>query len=115
MCIHLTPVLYCNTTVLIEVYLLCLTDSVSLRDIGKPTSREELSSLAFSYFKAVQGSHIGSALTVANSELTDSNFAKRTHTKHIILYWEKDLELVYIIFYSFYTSNLENGEHNPWK
>ena len=72
MCIHLTPVLYCITTVLREVYLLCLTESDCLRDIGKPTSRAEISSPSSLYFKAVNGAHLGSALTGATSELTNS-------------------------------------------
>ena len=62
MCIHLTPVLYCVTIVLIEVYLLCLRESVSLRDIGKPTSRAEISSPSSLYFKAVKGANFGSAV-----------------------------------------------------
>ena len=62
MCILLTPVLYCITTVLIDVYLQCFTESVSLRDIGKPTSRAEISSPSFLYLKAVKGTHLGSAL-----------------------------------------------------
>ena len=61
-CILLTPVLYFLTTVIIEVYSQCFTESVSLRDIGKPTSRAEISSPSSSYLKAVKGAHIGSAL-----------------------------------------------------
>ena len=64
MCILLTPVLYYITTVLIEVYLLCLPESVSLRDIVEPTSRAEISSPGSIYLKAVKGAHIGSALEV---------------------------------------------------
>ena len=44
MCIPLTPVLYFLTTVIIEVYSKCFTESISLRDIGKSTLREEISS-----------------------------------------------------------------------
>ena len=66
MCIHLTPVLYCIITVLIDVYLLCFTESVSLRDIGNPTSRAELSSPSSSYPKAVKRAHLGSALIFLN-------------------------------------------------
>ena len=62
MCILLTPVLYFITTVLIECYLQCFTESVSLRDIGKPTSRAEISSPSSLYFKAEKGAHLGSAL-----------------------------------------------------
>ena len=65
MCIQLTPVLYFLTTVIIEVYSQCFIESVSLRDIGKSTSRAEISSPSSLYFKAVKGDHIGSALTGA--------------------------------------------------
>ena len=61
-CIPLTPVLYFLTTVIIEVYTQCFTESVSLRDIGKSTSRAEISIPSSLYFKAVKGAHIGSAL-----------------------------------------------------
>ena len=44
MCISLTPVLYFLTTVIIEVYSQCFTESVSFRDIGKSTSSAEISS-----------------------------------------------------------------------
>ena len=62
MCILRTPVLLFFTTVIIEVYLQCFTESVSLRDIGKPTSRAEISSPSSVYLKAVIGAHIESAL-----------------------------------------------------
>ena len=62
MCIPLTPVLYFLTTVIVEVYSQCFTESVSPRDIGKSTSRAEISSPSSLYFKAVKGTHIGSAL-----------------------------------------------------
>ena len=62
MCIPLIPVLTVLYIVIIEVYLQCFTDSVSLRDIGKPTSRAEISSPSSLYFKAVKGAHLGSAL-----------------------------------------------------
>ena len=61
-CIPLTPVLYFLTTVIIEVYSQCFTEAVSLRDIGKSTSRAERSSPSSLYFKAVKGAHVGSAL-----------------------------------------------------
>ena len=63
MCIHLTLVHYCITTVLIEVYLLCSTESVSLRDIGKSTLSAEISSPSSLYIKAVKIDHIGPDLT----------------------------------------------------
>ena len=69
MCIPLTPVFL--TTVLIEVYSQNFTESVSLRDIGKSTSRAEISSPSSVYFKAVKGAHIGSALVLLG-ELTSN-------------------------------------------
>ena len=68
MCKPLTPVLTLLYIVIIKVYLQCFTESVSLRDIGMPTSRAEMSSLSYLYFKAVKGAHLGSALTGATSE-----------------------------------------------
>ena len=63
MFILLTPALYFITTVIIEVYLsVCFTESISLRGIGKSTSRTEISSPSSLYLKAVKGAHIGSAL-----------------------------------------------------
>ena len=62
MCTLLTPMLYFITTVKTEVYLQCFTESVSLRDIGKPTLRAEISSSSSLYLKAVKGAHLGSAL-----------------------------------------------------
>ena len=97
MCIPLTPVLALLHIVTFDVYLQCFTESVSLRDIGKPTSRAEISSPNSLYFKAAERAHIGSALTGATSELTNSN-RKKTHTKHTILSREKNLEIVIIIF-----------------
>ena len=79
MCIPLNLVLTLLYIVIIEIYLQCFTDSVILRDIGKPTSRAEISSPSSSYFKAVKGAHIGSALTGAASELTNSNRKKNLH------------------------------------
>ena len=85
MCIPLTPVLYFITTVIIEVYSQCCTESVSLRDIGKSTSRAEISSPSSLYFKAVKGALSGSALTGATSELTNSNRKKYSHKTPISL------------------------------
>ena len=84
MCIHLTPVLNCITTVIIEGYRLCLIDSVSLRHIGKLTSRAEICNPTSLYLKAVKGAHLRSALSGATSDLTKSN-RKKTHTEHTIL------------------------------
>ena len=64
MCVPLTPVLYFLTTVIIEVYSQCFTESVSLRDIGNSTSRAEISGPSSLYFKAVKGAHNVSALMV---------------------------------------------------
>ena len=82
MCILLTPVLYFITTVIIDVYLQRFTESVSLRDIDKPTSRAEISSPSSLYLTTVKGAHIGSALTGATSELTNSNHKKNSHKTH---------------------------------
>ena len=73
MCILLTPVLDCITSLIKDVYHQCFTESVGLRDIGKPTSRAEISTSSSSYLKAIKGNHHGSALTSATSELTNSN------------------------------------------
>ena len=62
MCIPLTPVLILLHIALIEVYLQCFTESVNLRDFGKPTTRVEMSSPSSLYFKAVKGAHLGPAL-----------------------------------------------------
>ena len=85
MCLHLTPVLYCITTILTEVYRLCLIEPVSLRDIGKPTSRLEISSPSSLYLRVVTGAHLGSALTGADSELTNCNLKKNKHKTHYSL------------------------------
>ena len=78
MCIYLTPVLYCIATVLIEVYLLCFIDLVSLRDIGKPTLRAEISSPSSSYLKAVKRAYLGSALLNENCYRKKFNFLLQT-------------------------------------
>ena len=62
MCIPLTPVLTLLYIIILEVYLPCFTKSVSLRDIGKPSSGAEISSPNSLYFKAVKGAHSGSTL-----------------------------------------------------
>ena len=61
MCISQTPVLTLLYIGIIEVYLQCFTESVILSDIGKPTSRVEISSPSSLYLKAVKGAHNGSA------------------------------------------------------
>ena len=62
MCIPLTPVLLVLITVINIIHLSCFTESVSLRDMGKPTSRAEITSPSCLYLKAVKGAQIGSAL-----------------------------------------------------
>ena len=54
--------LYYITTIIIEVYLQCFTESVTLREIGNFTSRAEMGSPNYLYFKAVKGAQVGSAL-----------------------------------------------------
>ena len=62
MYITLTPVLTLLYNVIIE-YLQCFTESVSLREIGKPTSRAEISSPSSINLNAVKGAHLGCALS----------------------------------------------------
>ena len=83
MCVLLTPVLYCTTTVLIEVYLLCFKELVSLRELGKPTPRSEVSSPNSLYPKVVKRAHFGSALTGATNEFTTSNRKKNSYKTHL--------------------------------
>ena len=66
----LTPLLYFLFTVIIEVYSQCFTESVSLRDIGKSTSRAEISCSSSLYFKAVKRALYGSALLLANCSIS---------------------------------------------
>ena len=49
----------------------------------------EISSPSSLYFKAVKGAHIGSALTGATSELTNSNCKKNSHKTHFSLLRKK--------------------------
>ena len=89
MCIPLTPVLLVLITVINIIHPSCFTESVSLRDIGKSTSRTEISSPSSLYLKAVKGAHIGSALTGATSELTNSNRKKNSHKTPFFLLRKK--------------------------
>ena len=66
--IPLTPVLCYITTVKIEVYLQCFIELVSLKELGKSTSRAEKSSPNSLYFTVVNRTQLGSALTVATSQ-----------------------------------------------
>ena len=93
----LTPVLYFLFTVIIEVYSQCFTESVSLRDIGKSTSRAEISSPSSLYFKAVYGALYGSALTDATSEVTNFN-RKKNSKKTPFSLLRKKLIFDYIAF-----------------
>ena len=76
MCIPLNPVLTLLYIVIIKIYPQCFVESVNLREIGKFTSRTEISNPNSSYFKFVK---FGSALAVATSELTNSNREKNSH------------------------------------
>ena len=89
MCVYLTQVLFLITTVIIEIYLQCFTESVSLRDIGKPTLRAEISSPSSLYLKALKRDLNWSALTGATSELTNSNRKKNSHKAHYSLLSKK--------------------------
>ena len=62
MCIPLTPVLLLLITVRNIIHLSCFTESVSLRDIGKSTSRADISIPSSLYLKTVKGAHLGFAL-----------------------------------------------------
>ena len=64
-------------------------ESDSLRDIGKPTSRAEISNLSSLYLKSVKAAHIGSALTGATRELTNFNRKKNSHKTHYSLLRKK--------------------------
>ena len=66
---------------MIEVFLQCFTESFILRDLGESTSRAKISSPNSLYLKAVRGTLIGSALTDATSNLTNSN-RKNNSQKH---------------------------------
>ena len=115
MCILLTPVLYFITTVKIEVYLQCFTESVSLRDIGKPTSRAEISSPSPLYFKAVKGTHLESALIGATSELKSCN-RKNNSNKTLFSLLRKKLGIRLHSFLLFmYLKLKKNGNTAPIK
>ena len=62
MFLSLTPVLTLLYIVINEEGLQCFTESVSLRDIVKPTSRAEKGSPSSLFFKSVKVAHFGSAL-----------------------------------------------------
>ena len=115
MCILLTPVLYFLTTVIIEVYLTCITESVSLRDIGNSTSRAEISSSSSIYLTAVKGAHLGSALTGAISELTNSNRKKNLHKTPFSLLRKKLRNRLHSLVLFLYTKLKKKGNKLPTK
>ena len=116
MCILLTPVLYFITTAIIEVYLQCFTESVSLRDISKLTLRAEISSPSSLHFKAVKGANIGSALTGATSEITNSNRKQNSHkTPPRCLLRTRNLEQDYTFSLFVYLKLKKKGNTTPIK
>ena len=115
MCIPLTPVPYFLTTVITEVYSLCFIESVSPRDIGKSTSRAEISSPSSLYFKAVKGAHIGSALTGATSELTNSNRKKNSHKTPFCLLRKKLRIRIHSLLFFIYLKFKKKGNTAPIK
>ena len=115
MCIPLTPVLCFLYTVIIEVYTQCFTESVRHRDIGKSTSRAEISRSSSFYFKAVKGAHIGSALTGATSELTNSNRKKNSHKTPFSLFKKKSRTRLHILFLFIYLKFKKKGNTTPTK
>ena len=113
MCIRLTPVLCFLYTVIIELYTQCSTESVSLRDIGKSTSRAEISSPSSLYFKAVKEAQIGSALTGATSELKNSDRKKNSHKTAFSILRKKSRTRLHSLLLIFYLKFKEKGEHKP--
>ena len=114
-CLPSTSVLYFLTTVIIEVNSQCFTESVSLIDIGKSTSRAEISSPSSLYFKAVKGAHIGSALTGATSELTNSNRKKNSHKTPLSLLRKKLRIRLHSFLFLIYLKFKEKGNTAPTK
>ena len=82
MCLPLTPVLFCVSTILIEVYPLCFIEAVRLRVVGKPTSRAELSTPNSLYFKAVKGAHFGSNLLALLYGLLNNDIVNMNYKSH---------------------------------
>ena len=114
MCVSLTPVLTLLYIVIIEVYLQCFTESVSLRDIGQPTSRVEKSSSSSLYLRAVKRAHNKPDLTGATSELTNSNRKKNSHKTHYSLLREKHSSYLYNFILLLHLK-LRKREHKPNK
>ena len=115
MCIPLTPLLTLLHIVIIEVYLQCFTKSVSLRGIGKPTSRAETSSPSSLYFKAVKGDHLGFALTGATSELRNYNRKKNSHKTHYSLLRKKLRNSLYNLLIFLQLKLRKTGNTTPTK
>ena len=113
MCIPLTPVLYFLNTVIIELYSQCFTESVSLRDIGKSTSRAEISSPSSLYVKTVKGAHIWSALTGETSELTNSNRKKNLQKTPLYLFRKKLRPRLYSFLLVIYLKFNKKGNTTP--
>ena len=67
MCIPLIPVLYYITMVIIEVYLHCFIELVSLKELGKPTSSAEISISNSLCLKAVKTSALRVCLNIGIS------------------------------------------------
>ena len=78
----MTPVITVLYAIIIEVFLQCFSELLILRELGKSTSRAEISSPSSLYFKAVKGALHGSALTGATSELTISNRKNSSQKTH---------------------------------
>ena len=89
MFIPLNLVLTLLYIVIIEVYPQSFVESVNLREIGKFTSRAEISNPNSSYFKFVRAAQFGSTLAGATSELTNSNREKNSHKIQPLLLKEK--------------------------
>ena len=110
MCIPLTPVLLFITTVIIKVYLQCFIESVSLRDVGKATSRAEISSPNSLYLNAVKGALSGSVLTGATSELKKSNHKKNSPKTQLPLLKRKLRASLYIFYLHIYSIKFRKKE-----
>ena len=88
MCIPLTPVLCLLYTVITQIYTKSFIDSVSLRDIGKSTSRAEISSPSSSYLKAVKGALSGSPLILLLGILITIENMEKRKCKRLVDPWQ---------------------------
>ena len=64
------------------------------------------------YFKAVKGAHMGSALTVATSELTNSNRKKDSHKTQVLFLKEKLRASFYTLIIMYKLNLKEKGNQN---